>query len=133
MVHIVESVEKMLDPLRASWKTCCNNKKIGSPAIRIVSGYRSSELNRLMGGPVTSVHHSGYAFDLVPSNGCMKKFKDFCRDFFTGKAFDQLISENEDSTGIPSLIHVGYRHPDGVQQREQYLSLIDGKYYPMTK
>ena len=26
----------------------------------------------------------------------------------------------------------GYKHPDGKRQRGQYLSMIHGKYYPMT-
>ena len=74
----------------------------------------------------------GYAFDLVPTNGQMRAFKHFCRDFLAGRAFDQLISEGEDSHGIPSWMHVGYKHPDGKRQRRQYLSMIHGKYYPMT-
>ena len=40
--------------------------------------------------------------------------------------------EGEDDSGMPSWMHVGYKHPDGKRQRGQYLSMIHGKYYPMT-
>ena len=85
-----------------------------------------------VGGSSTSAHRYGYAFDLVPTNGQMRAFKRFCRDFLAGRAFDQLISEGEDNSGMPSWMHVGYKHPDGKRQRGQYLSMIHGKYYPMT-
>lgn len=130
--HIVETVEMLLDPLREAWESYCNNKGFGSPAIRINSGYRSRKLNKLVAGPSTSAHCYGYAFDLVPLNGCMKEFKAFCRDFLSDKDFDQLISRNENSAGVPDWIHVCYKHPNQVQ-RKQYLSMIDGKFYPMTK
>ena len=74
----------------------------------------------------------GYTFDLVPVNGQMRAFKRFCRDFLAGRAFDQLISEGEDDHGVPSWMHVGYKHPDGKRQRRQCYSMIHGKYYPMT-
>ena len=68
----------------------------------------------------------------MPVNGQMQAFKRFCRDFLAGRAFDQLISEGEDDHGVPSWMHVGYKHPDGKRQRRQYLSMIHGKYYKMT-
>ena len=46
-------VEKVLDPLREA---------LGEP-IRITSGYRSPELNRLVGGVPTSQHLKGEAAD----------------------------------------------------------------------
>lgn len=130
--HIVESVETLLDPLREAWEQHCRQYGLGRVGIRISSGYRCPELNRAVGGSSTSAHRYGYAFDLVPTNGKMRSFKRFCRVFLAGRAFDQLISEGEDDSGIPSWMHVGYKHPDGVQQRGQYLSMIHGKYYPMT-
>lgn len=130
--HIVESVETLLDPLREAWETYCRQNEPGKVGIRISSGYRGSELNKAVGGSSTSAHCHGYAFDLVPTNGRMMEFKRFCRDFLTDKGFDQLISEGEDKQGKPGWMHVGYKHPDGVQQRRQYLSMINGNYYPMT-
>ena len=98
----------------------------------ISSGYRGPELNAAVGGSSTSAHCHGYAFDLVPTNGKMREFKRFCCAFLADKAFDQLISEKENDQGVPNWMHVGYKHPDGVRQRRQYLSMIGGKYYPMT-
>ena len=65
----------------------------------ISSGYRGLELNAAVGGSSTSAHCHGYAFDLVPTNGKMREFKRFCREFLADKAFDQLISEGEDENG----------------------------------
>lgn len=130
--HIVESIETLLDPLRGAWEGYCKQNNLGSAGIRISSGYRCPELNREVGGSSTSAHCYGYAFDLVPTNGKMRAFKRFCRTYLAGRAFDQLISEGEDDSGMPKWMHVGYKHSDGVQQRGQYLSMIHGKYYPMT-
>lgn len=131
--HIVESVETLLDPLREAWETHCKQNGLGVASIGISSGYRCPQLNKAVGGSTTSAHCHGYAFDLIPMNRHMREFKRFCREFLTGRAFDQLISEGEDDNGMPSWMHVGYKHPDGKRQRGQYLSMIHGKYYPMTE
>ena len=128
----MESIETLIDPLREAWEAYCRQHDLGKVGIRISSGYRGPELNAAVGGSSTSAHCHGYAFDLVPTNGKMREFKRFCRAFLADKAFDQLISEGEDENGIPSWMHVGYKHPDGVRQRRQYLSMIGGKYCPMT-
>lgn len=60
--HITESVESLLDPLREAWEACSRKQGWGTPAIRISSGYRCRELNRAVGGSVTSAHRYGYAF-----------------------------------------------------------------------
>lgn len=73
--HITESVESLLDPLREAWEACSRKQGWGTPAIRISSGYRCRELNRAVGGSVTSAHRYGYAFDLIPLNGRMREFK----------------------------------------------------------
>ena len=130
--HIVESIETLIDPLREAWEAYCRQHDLGKVGIRISSGYRGPALNAAVSGSSTSAHCHGYAFDLVPTNGRMQEFKHFCRAFLAGRAFDQLISEGEDNHNVPSWMHVGYKHPDGKQQRRQYLSMIDGKYYPMT-
>ena len=99
---------------------------------KMVVSLLNVERETAVGGSDTSAHCHGYAFDLVPVNRQMRAFKRFCRDFLAGRAFDQLISEGEDDHGVPSWMHVGYKHPDGKRQRGQYLSMIHGKYYPMT-
>lgn len=131
--HIVESVEMLLDPLREAWGQYCVQNGLGKAGILISSGYRSKNLNKKVGGSDTSAHCYGYAFDLVPVNKEMMRFKQFCRDFLAGRDFDQLISEGESKDGTPKWMHVGYKHPDGKQQRHNLYSMINGKYYPMTK
>ena len=84
--HITESVESLLDSLREAWEACSRKQGWGTPAIRISSGYRCRELNRAVGGSVTSAHRYGYAFDLIPLNGRMREFKAFCREFLKGRA-----------------------------------------------
>lgn len=130
--NIVESVETLLDPLRKAWENYCEQNGLGKVGINISSGYRCLELNAAVKGSPTSAHRYGYAFDLIPTNGQMWAFKRFCRKFFADKAFDQLISEKESHSGMPKWMHVGYKHPDGIRQRHQYLSMIGGNYYPMT-
>lgn len=141
--HIIESIETLIDPLRDAWEQHCIEKELGTPDIRISSGYRGPALNKAVGGSATSAHCHGYAFDLVPvygkmdapamKNHKMMEFKRFCRWFLsTGHPFDQLISEGEDKQGVPAWMHVGYKHPNG-QQRRQFLSMIDGSYSLMTE
>ena len=129
--HIVKTVENLLDPLCEGWSAYCAGKGLGKPGICISLGYCSMDLNKHVGGSATSAHCRGYAFDLVPANGKMWEFKCFCRDFLADKAFDQLISSGEDETGMPSWMHVGYKHPSG-SQRRQILSKKGGKYCLMT-
>jgi len=135
VAHITESIKKLLNPLREAWGTHCRKNKLGKEGINVSSGYRCPVLNAAVGGSGTSAHCYGYAFDLIPANGKMIEFKRFCRDFltnYTGSSFDQLISEKEDKNGVPSWMHVGYKHPEGKQRRE-FLSMIGGKYCPMTE
>lgn len=132
LAHIKESVETLIDPLREAWGVCCQDTGLGTPSIRISSGYRGPALNASVGGSTTSAHCHGYAFDLVPLNGKMGEFKNFCRKFLTNRQFDQLISEGENGAGLPTWIHVGYKSPRG-EQRKQLLSMKGGGYSPMTK
>lgn len=130
-MHITESVEHLLDPLRRAWDGRCADNGYGSPALRVSSGFRGPRLNELVQGSKTSAHCCGYAFDLVPANGRMSEFKEFCREFLAAHSFDQLISESENTAGIPRWMHVGYKSPRG-EQRRQMLSMRAGKYAPMT-
>ncbi len=56
--NIAALVDKVLDPLREAW---------GKP-ITVTSGYRCSELNRLVGGVATSTHMQGMAADISTGN-----------------------------------------------------------------
>lgn len=130
--HNIElTVHELLDPLREAWAVHCAHEQWGTPAIRITSGYRGFRLNKAVGGSNTSAHCTGFAFDLVPGNGRLREFKRFCREWLTGRAFDQLISEDENTAGVPQWLHIGYRNRSGGQRR-QLLSMRGGGYKPMT-
>lgn len=129
--NIEEMVKQLLDPLREAWAIECAHEKLGTPAIRVSSGYRGFQLNEAVGGSKTSAHCYGLAADLVPVNGKLKEFKRFCREWLRGRAFDQMISESEDTAGIPQWIHIGYKARNG-RQRQQLLSMRAGKYSLMT-
>lgn len=129
--NIEMTVAQLLDPLREAWAVRCAREQWGAPAITITSGYRGFRLNAAVGGSQTSAHCVGYAFDLVPGNGRLAEFKDFCREFLQGRAFDQLISEDENAVGIPRWLHLGYKNRQGGQRR-QLLTMRGGAFKPMT-
>lgn len=127
--HLVEMIEELLDPLREAWGVVCEEESLGDPALRVSSGYRSDALNKLVGGSSTSAHSVGYAVDLIPANSDILRFRSFCASWLPTRAFDQLISEDENSAGVPSWIHIGYKNRQG-QQRGQLLRMRGGKYLP---
>ncbi|MDK7740930.1 D-Ala-D-Ala carboxypeptidase family metallohydrolase, partial [Veillonella nakazawae] len=53
LAHIVETVETLLDPLRDAWEDYCHHLGLGTPGIRISSGYRGPVLNAAVGGSIT--------------------------------------------------------------------------------
>lgn len=117
--NIETTVALLLDPLRDAWAICCSDHPgWGTPAIRISSGYRGLQLNAAVGGAQTSAHCVGYAFDLIPMNGHLGEFKDFCRQWVANRPFDQLISEDEDQNGVPVWMHIGYKDQSGGQRRQ---------------
>lgn len=129
--NIVEMVNNLLDPLREDWGKYCIKHKLGSGAIRVTSGVRSTALNNAVGGSKTSAHYHGYAADLVPYNGNLKEFKKFCIEWLMDKDFDQVIFE-EEQNNIPRWIHIGYKHSIG-KQRRQFMYSIKGKYYYLNE
>lgn len=126
--NIVELVEQLLDPLRDAWAEFCGGT-LGSPAIKVTSGYRSAALNEIVGGVPSSAHRYGFAADIVPANGRLLTFKAFAYAWLLreGIAFDQFISENEEADGTPEWLHIAIRSIGG-EQRRQCLSLYKGKY-----
>lgn len=113
-LNLKNMTEKLLDQLREAW---------GSP-IKVTSGYRSKALNLAVNGSKTSAHNSGNAVDLVPSNGKIKEFKAFVKNFLKDKLYDQFIDENN---GKSEWVHIGYKNASG-QQRRQNLIYKNGKY-----
>lgn len=117
--HLIELVEKLLDPLRNDWAEYCDVNQLGNPAISVNSGYRCNELNKAVGGSLTSAHLTGYAADIVPSNGRMKVFQSWIAEAIEELNWDQLIYEKP-KNGIASWIHLGLKNKDGMQRRQKF-------------
>lgn len=115
-VHLTETIT-LLECIRAEWEEYCERYSLGTPAIRISSGYRSPELNKAVGGVKTSAHVEGYAADLQPVNGKQDEFEKFFATEFShmGYAFDQIIIEKSKTS---RWVHVGYKRADGKQRRQ---------------
>lgn len=115
-VHLTETIT-LLESIRAEWEEYCAEHSLGTPAIRVSSGYRSSELNKAVGGVKTSAHVLGYAADIVPVNGKQDEFEAFMAEVFArkGYAYDQIIVENSKTA---RWVHVGYKKADGSQRRQ---------------
>ena len=100
--------EKVFEPIRVHF---------GCP-IHISSGYRSAELNKCIGGSLTSQHCSGEAIDIdmdgSPSGVTNKMVFDYIKD---NLSFDQLINEFD-----YSWVHVSYESTG--KQRKQVLDAI---------
>ena len=90
-VNLRHLVEKVLDPAR---------EEFGEP-IKVTSGFRSQEVNRLVGGAKSSQHCKGQAADLTCSDN-----KNLFR-ILAEMEFDQLIYEFGDEKQ-PSWVHVSY-------------------------
>lgn len=86
--NLTALADKVLDPVREQY---------GKP-IKVSSGYRCVELNRLVGGVPTSQHVKGEAVDLV----CDDNKRLF--DIIKGLEFDQLIWERGGA-----WVHVSYK------------------------
>lgn len=89
--------EECFEPLR---------KWYGKP-IKINSFYRSSELNKAVGGSLTSQHVTGQAIDMDAGSRIEnKKIYEWCK---ANLIFDQLIYEYGDDTG-PDWVHISFCH-----------------------
>lgn len=126
--NAIEFVDNLLDDLREAWGEYCAENDLGTGAIRVSSGIRSKKLNDAVGGSTTSAHYHGYAADLVPYNYEMAEFKKFVYNWLQDKDFDQMISEDENKSGVPGWIHLGYKNGKG-KQRRQFLYMRNKKYY----
>ena len=107
----IEELLGVLDGLREFY---------GKP-IRITSGFRCTELNKLVGGSPTSAHVIGYAADLQPVQGSFEEFKAEVLRWLdkSGVKFDQCIIERSKSA---QWVHFGLYNRKG-QQRGQQFSL----------
>lgn len=106
LIHLAETI---FQPLRTHF----------AKPIFISSGYRSPELNKAIGGSVTSQHCKGEAIDIDndatddPSN---KEIFDWIKQ---NLEFDQLINEFPDKDGNPAWVHVSVKKNG--QNRKQVL------------
>lgn len=104
--------EKVFEPIRTHFNC----------PIHISSGYRSAELNKCIGGSLTSQHCSGEAIDIdmdgSPSGVTNKMVFDYIKD---NLSFDQLIYEFGDSKN-PDWVHVSYESTG--KQRKQVLKAV---------
>lgn len=106
LANIIRLINNVLDPLREAY---------GKP-IRVTSGYRSEELNQVVGGSPTSDHRLGRAADIVGTPATKEENeKLFGLIISLGLPFDQLIDEKD-----YSWVHVSYREGNN---RKQILKL----------
>lgn len=92
--RVTALVRDVLDPLRDD---------LGRP-IRITSGYRSPEVNRAIGGSISSDHLTGGAADIMVAG--MQPEAVARRIVALGLPFDQVIAYHPDRGGH---LHVGHR------------------------
>lgn len=100
-------VEMVLDPLRAS---------IGTPIV-VTSGYRSPQVNKLIGGASSSQHVVGQAADIIVPGMSVAEVCQRIQQL--GLPYDQLIDE------FGRWTHVSY----GPRNRKHFMTArrIDGK------
>ena len=103
--NIIALVENVLQPLRDAW---------GKP-IRINSGYRCKELNKLVGGVETSQHRKGQAADC----GCDDPLELTRLLVELGLDFDQAII-------YPTFVHISYKADGGNRNRVLYNKAYNG-------
>lgn len=88
-------------------------------AIRINSGYRCPELNKILRGSKTSAHTTCNAVDLWPCNNKFEAFKIFMIAYLKDKNFDQCIIEK---SGDIQWIHLGL-YNNSEKQRKQIFKI----------
>lgn len=109
VISHLNELMSVLDDLRAY---------VGYP-IRISSGYRCRELNRAVGGAVTSAHQYGWAADLQCPSLPFDVFVNTVDDWLemNNVRYDQVIRE---SNGRSKWLHFGLRAKDGSQRMRKF-------------
>jgi hypothetical protein len=97
IANLQELAEKVLQPLRDA---------VGP--VKVTSGYRSKEVNTLVGGAYKSDHIYGYAADLQSPDGNHRKIYDWLK---ANAVFTQLIYEFGNDAQ-PQWVHVSYNPKD---------------------
>lgn len=86
--------------LKAVCLACAEPARVKLGPIAVLSGFRSPEVNALVGGAASSQHMKGEALDLVPIDVPLVRLFDFLRRH---TPFDQLIWE------FGEWVHVSHR------------------------
>ena len=115
MNNIIELCKFVFEPLRA-W--------VGRP-IKINSIYRSKEVNRRIGGALSSQHCKGEAMDIDDTFG-FKSNNEMGIFIKENLIFDQLIFEKP-VQGKASWIHVSYKAQKELNRKQ--VLIFDGKEY----
>lgn len=117
--NIKKLCKKVFEPLR---------NHVNNP-IKINSIFRSEEVNRLIGGSVTSQHCNGEAMDIDDTYGFMSNNR-MGVWIMENLDFDQLIFEKP-INGKSSWLHVSYK--DKMTNRRQVLIYTGKKYIKYRK
>lgn len=117
-IEVVSNLQQLcvniLEPLRAYFNT----------PIVVSSGYRSTALNKAVGGSATSQHMTGEAADLrIPSEAAGKEWFKWIMD---NCKFHQLIWEKDTPQSTHHWIHVSFKQ-DGVNKQQVIENLIKNK------
>ncbi len=121
--NLIALTAAVLDPLRG---------KYGKP-IHVSSGYRSSAVNKSVGGSVTSQHLLGEAADIYVDSGKKGNFE-LGRLIVELGNYDQVIFEDVGKSDLlPMWIHVSWKRCG--DNRKQIYKKIKGtnNYIPLTK
>lgn len=94
--------------------------------VPVASFFRSTNLNRAVGGSKGSQHVLGEAIDLDCDLIASPTNRELAEYIAGHLDFDQLILENPDAAGNPAWVHVSYRKP---RNRRQVLTMryVSGK------
>ena len=115
-------VDSVLDPARERY----------GRAVYVSSGYRSPELNRIVGGSRQSQHLKGEAADLLTSAGPAGNLE-LARIIVALGNWDQLILENVGPHDLlPKWVHVSWK-PYGPNRHEIRKCVAGTKQYPLVK
>lgn len=112
--HLEELISKILQPMRYVY---------GLPIV-VTSGYRSTRLNKVVGGVATSIHKIGYAVDIQPKDmRTFTTFAMFVKKFLIDNEikFDQCIIERKGST---RWIHIGLYNNAGQQRMQMFDKVV---------
>tara|TARA_S200002703_G_scaffold7107_1_gene7525 strand:+ start:3129 stop:3587 length:459 start_codon:yes stop_codon:yes gene_type:complete len=113
--NLVDIAEKVFQPIRDHF---------GVP-IGITSGYRSLELNKLIGGSLTSQHSKGQALDLDADVFGGVTNSEIFDHILNNLDFDQLIWEFGSGSN-PDWVHVSYKR-EGNRKQVLQAKRINGK------